>query len=1061
MERSIHGGEVYSCALEAAAGHPVWIAVQQRGIDVVLEAFGPDGRSLALTDSPSYRSGREVLLLEPTESGTYRIEVRPSARAASPGRYEIQREDLSEAGPENPRRLEAERLRQRAVRLYPEETPAARREAAGYYEQALPIWRALGSKRDEAETLACAGEIYRMLGEDRRALERFGASLPLWEALGEEDRRADVLNLSGLAYGSLGENPRALEVYGQALAIRRARGDRFGEATELNNIALIHYGRGELREALAGFEAALERVAEAGDPELESATLLNLGALHGSLGAPRRAVSFYKRALPLARTLGSQETEARIYTSLAVSYRVLGDLGLALSDYGKALEIQRRIGDRAAEARTLQNLGLAYSLLGEPERALPLFEEAIAVAQAIQDRRAEAAALTGLAGAEKQMDHSLQARGHYARAVTLARAVEDRSAEAAALTQLGDLEIRLGHPKAAHEPLARAAELQRAAGNRLGLAMALLRLGRIQRSSRDFPAAVSGLEQALGISREVGARMLEAEALEALAGTERDLGAPERAWTLVEEALAVVESLRSTVVHPDLRASYLASRQEAFELAVDLRMDLERREPGRGHARTALAASERSRARSFLDLLQEAHAEIRQGIDPALAERESDLRQRLNVLALKRTELLAGSSAGPESKRMVEESLAALLADLERVESEIRLRSPRYAALTHPRPLDAGEIQALLAPDTLLLEYFLGERRSHLWVVGPGAVTAFELPGRKAIEDAAREVYQRLRVLTVGEAGPGGAAALSRMILGPAAGLLGRKRLVVVADGALQYVPFAALPDPASARELLLERHEIVSLPSASVLALQRRELAGRPRAAKQIAVFADPVFSRQDPRVAGAGRATPPGSGDRTRSALFDRLPATRREAEGILSLVPAGQALAALDFQASRQTVLTAGLGGYRIVHFATHGLIDARAPQLSGLVLSQVDPAGRPLEGFLGLRDIFNLQLDADLVALSACDTALGKNVRGEGLTGLTRAFLYAGASAVMASLWRVQDRATAELMKRFYRAILVDGLSPAAALRQAQLSLRSEPRWRSPYFWAPFVLQGDWR
>lgn len=258
---------------------------------------------------------------------------------------------------------------------------------------------------------------------------------------------------------------------------------------------------------------------------------------------------------------------------------------------------------------------------------------------------------------------------------------------------------------------------------------------------------------------------------------------------------------------------------------------------------------------------------------------------------------------------------------------------------------------------------------------------------------------------------------------------------------------------------LLLERHEIVQVPSATALAAQRRRLARRPPAPRRLAVVADPVFDPADPRVTGGQVAAVPAAAVRG-EVPFERLPASRREAEAISALAPPGEAVAALDFAASRDRVLGDGLGGFRVVHFATHGVFDAGRPALSGLALSAVDERGQPREGFLHLRDVYTLRLDADLVVLSGCRTALGREVRGEGLLGLTRGFQYAGAPRVVASLWRAEDRATAELMTRFYQALWVDRLPPAAALRAAQLSIRGERRWRDPFFWAGWVIEGVW-
>jgi CHAT domain-containing protein len=242
--------------------------------------------------------------------------------------------------------------------------------------------------------------------------------------------------------------------------------------------------------------------------------------------------------------------------------------------------------------------------------------------------------------------------------------------------------------------------------------------------------------------------------------------------------------------------------------------------------------------------------------------------------------------------------------------------------------------------------------------------------------------------------------------------------------------------------------------------------------APKRLIVLADPVFDPNDPRLTrltklGPAHAKAPASRGAAETAedseapIFERLPGSRREAEAIAALAPPADTRVDLDFDASRAEALSDRLSAYRVVHFATHGVIDAEHPALSGLALSMVDRTGQPQAGFLHLHDVYNLRLNADLVVLSGCRTALGKEVRGEGLLGLTRGFLYAGAPRVLASLWRVEDVATAALMTRFYRALWIEHLRPAAALRAAQLSLSQERRWRDPYFWAGFVLQGDWQ
>jgi len=344
------------------------------------------------------------------------------------------------------------------------------------------------------------------------------------------------------------------------------------------------------------------------------------------------------------------------------------------------------------------------------------------------------------------------------------------------------------------------------------------------------------------------------------------------------------------------------------------------------------------------------------------------------------------------------------------------------------------------------------------------------------------------------------ATRLAQMLLAPVVNQLGGKRLVIVADGALQFIPFAALPIPAAPGENnapasyrpLITGHEIVSLPSASTLAVLRREMNDRKPASKTIAILADPVFTLNDarfaPAVAARNKRTTPsrktsalaeqpeqrglalavaqqaatGSGViRANSQPIPRLPGTRREAERILSLVPDAGRMHVLDFAANRAAVADSGLGEYRYVHFATHGFIDSQHPELSGILLSMYDQKGEPQDGFLRAHEVFNLKLSAELVTLSACQTGLGKEIRGEGLVGLTRGFMYAGTPRVVVSLWSVSDEGTAELMSRFYREMLKEGKRPAAALRAAQIALLNDQKFASPFYWAAFTLQGEWR
>jgi hypothetical protein len=426
----------------------------------------------------------------------------------------------------------------------------------------------------------------------------------------------------------------------------------------------------------------------------------------------------------------------------------------------------------------------------------------------------------------------------------------------------------------------------------------------------------------------------------------------------------------------------------------------------------------------------------------------------------------------------------------------------------------------MLDADTLLLEFSLGLEQSYLWVVSQNSIHSYTLANRSGIERAARVFLQamtargervrfetaderRMRVAHADAEFPQAAADLSRLLLGEATEQLAHKRLLIVADGILHYLPFAALAAPpaptqtgqasllilpassAPYRPLLVE-HEIVSVPSASTLEELRRGVAGRKQASKTVAVFADPVFDGRDERMKAilarktvalhgatptaracavvkatiATHPTTPESGVTGESEAIPRLPFTRREADEIARLVPQAARFEALGFDATRTAATSTALAQFRFVHFATHGFFNAAHPELSGLVLSLVDRDGHATDGFLTANDIFHLKLPVELIVLSGCRTGLGQDVKGEGLVGLTRGFMYAGAARVVVSLWDVNDEATAELMSQFYKGMLgIEGRTPAAALRAAQLALWQKQQWQAPYYWSAFVLQGE--
>ena len=884
--------------------------------------------------------------------------------------------------------------------------------------------------------------------------------MPHWRAAGDAVGEAETLRLIGSDLDDLGDDDLGRERLLRARALSAEAGDLRGECEALDLLAFLESSTGRIDEAITWSDEALSRWPAVGHPEGEGVGWANRGTFHLARGEHAEAYDAFQAALELFASAGVPRRAGIVQSHLGLLHDQRGDYQRAIEAHLEALRLAREAG--APNATSLTAVGLLYHRLGEPERALASYREALPLFEA-----AGARGLRGVAIARHDMGYAFAALGETASAeesyLVALRGFQDlkiASREAQTLHNLGALLARAGRQDEAAEAAAAALEVSRAATDRRGEAYALHVAGLASAAAGHPGPAADALRAALDAMRALGDRAGEAATLEALAAVQRDLGRLEEAIALVDQALELRERLRAGLSGLDLRATYVASHLSAYRLAVDLRMALDERRPGEGFDRAAFEQSERGRARSLLEALPE--PALLADADPTLVAREQDLLRQIH--AAERRPLDPHRRSAPADPT----TLADLFGEYQLVQARVRERAPRQADWSRPRPIGLAETQALLDDDTALLEYALGDTRSHLFVVTRTALRHVELPPRGQVETAARRAHERLsarnrRALERPTAQA--LAELSRMVLAPAAAALSARRLLVVADGALQYVPFAALPVPAPGSGAidvgsppLVLYHEVVHLPSASVLAVLRRERAARRSASRSLAVIADPVFTPDDPRVPeSAGAATRAAEGDRR----FARLRFARKEAEAIAALVPEEDRLLALDFEADRVHLLAPEIAQYRWLHIATHGTVDDRHPDLSGLVLSLVDPAGRPREGLLRAHEIHRLRLGADLVVLSACETALGREVRGEGLYGLARGFLYAGAPRVIASLWSVRDEATAQLMSRFYAAMIRDGLTPSAALRRAQVSLQAEPRWASPFYWAGFVLQGDWQ
>jgi CHAT domain-containing protein/uncharacterized protein HemY len=1061
VERQIAGGESQTYEIRLSAGQFMRITAEQKAIDVTLTLAAPDGKQL-IEMNLTGAGGVESLSAEAPVTGAYRLTLRAAGSAALAGSYQARLDVKPSAEPQDRQRISAEQLMLEAFEL----------------------------KKQGAKTA-------------EQTIEKLQQALAVLRETGEQRWIAWSLSGIGVANSSLSRHEKAIEFLKQALTIQRAGGDRSGEGATLNSLGFAYFSLSNLEKAIENYEPALAIAREVKSRNDEANTLLNIGSVKFNLSRFETALEYREQALAAYRETKNRAGEASALNAMGSVYSSLGKYEKAIEFYKQALAIHREVKNRAGEGIIFHNLGRTYQTLSRFEKAIEFLEQALAIHREVKQRTTEGSALNALGNAYVGLGNYEKASENYQQALTIAREVKNRFGEANALDNLGNVYINLGDNQKAVEYVEQALAITRQIKNRAGEGNALYKLGLVNFNLNRFDKAVEFHEQALTIAREVKIRIREADALYSLAQTHLAQGNVRAAQSRIEESLKVSESLRSDLLSPESRASFLANVQHSYRIYTDLLMRRHRAEPTKNFDALAVEVSERQRARSLLDMLAESGTDLRRDIAPELIKREEILAEQLSDKARQLTQ-----AAKSEQIAALKREISQLENDYEQAQIAIRKASPQYAALTQTQPLKLKEIQAQLDVDTLLLEYSLGEERSYLWAITKDSLTSYELPKEQEIKKDALAVYDLLTARNTKKSGetalqrksrimeaeaklPTATLALSDMLLAPVAAQLGSKQLVIVADGALQYIPFAMLPDPmaggrnqppANNLQPLIVNHEVVSLPSASALAVQRTELADRPIAPKMLAVIADPVFDKMDARFKSATAGTndkaqlqtvaftderslehitDESDEKETRRLVIRRLPFTRQEADGLLALAPKSSRFGATGFQANRATVLSGDLAQYRFVHFATHGLLDTERPGLSSLMLSMFDTRGKTENGFLRVNDIYNMKLPAELVVLSACQTGLGKEIRGEGLIGLTRGFMYAGARRVVVSLWSVNDKATAGLMEKFYSRMLKDNERPAAALRAAQIEMWKQKAWQSPYYWSAFVIQGEWR
>jgi CHAT domain-containing protein/Tfp pilus assembly protein PilF len=1057
-EEEIAAGATREYSLPMSAGDYARVLVDQTKADVAVRLIDPSGQPVADADGPGGRKAQEQLSWIAAAGGNYRLEV----AGKETGRTRVILEDLRPSVPGDTERVEAERGTWEAVHWRSLEDEAWTRKALARYQEVLALWERAGATPEEIATLNEIGAIHRGLGDSETALTLYERALAL--ALKTGDRRGEALTQQnlGVARYQLGEYQPALQDLGESVRLWEALDDSNELALASYGLGVVQFADGNPEAALASLNRALELRRKDGNFDTQASILTAMANIYRDLGDGDKAMEINREALEISRSIHDRGAEAIALQNVGGIYLRRGELQQALELFTSSLEVQRQIGNLGAEAWAFSSLGATTLALGESDRALGFYEQALDI-QTRMGSAWQAYTLRDIGWVYDRKGQPGKALEYYTQALDLSRKFEDRRNEAFCLHGVGQARIALGAARDAIPVLEQAIAVYREIGQASGEVNGLLELGRARQVLGDRERAAELFREALELSRRHKILLQEAVAQSAIARLESERENLPEAAASIEASLRIIESIRPKVASQRQRVSFFASRREYYDFYIDLQMRMHAQDPGGGHLQAALAASERARARALLDLLAEGRIDVRKGISSELKSRESETVSRVSFL---QSRLLEDVTQGGRNASRIEAELDKAEDERDRIEGQIRNEHPRYAAVSNPSPLEPGSIQELLDERTAFLEYTVGKDASYLFVVTRDQMEGYRLPPAGELADLVETVREALKEPGRRQYGRYVDAAhrLYEALLDPARAMLrDRSRLIISPDGPLLLLSFEALlTAPAGGSSFadlpyLIREKSVTYVPSASVFAELGSAGAPAPSGPGLFVGFGDPLYEA-NPATLAAPAADPTMAWGFQTDGLTSprRLPESRSEVEGIASLFPPGTARLYLDGDASEKNVRENPLlKQARWIHFAVHGFLNEERPEYSGLLLAREDDPA--YNGLLQVYEIFNLELTADLVVLSACDTALGKNVSGEGLLGVSRALLYAGAASVVVSLWQVSDASTSDLMVRFYRH-LSEGREKAEALRLSKLELIREGK-AHPYHWAAFTLIGQ--
>jgi tetratricopeptide (TPR) repeat protein len=956
-----------------------------------------------------------------------------------------------------------------------------------FHQQALGLHRNIVEQLDEtadkqtelvaqqavSNDLSNLGIVYDNLGQYKKALSFYKQALAIKKDIADQHGMAKVLSNMGTGYKHLSDYPKAQMYYNQALQIQSQIGDISGIANNLTNLGAVYDSLAQYRQALGAYQEALHLQRQMGDQRGIGSNLSNIGGLYKNRGYLKKALHYYQQALNIQRHMGDQRSEANTLTLLGALYNIQGQYAKALKHYLEALAMHRKVGEKKWVAHTLSNLGVLYYNLGQIENALGYFLQALTIRRELGDKQGEGVELSHLGLAYSTEGLHSKALKRYQAALQIKQELGDKRGEGTDLSLLGGLYATIGEYKKALTYFQQALVIDRALTDKMGESLDLANIGMMYQQLEQYEAARQALQDSIAQLKTLDSPHLW-YAQSHLAAVEAKLHNNTIAIAHYEKALDHIEKLRAALIEKTHKLSFMQNKLFVYDKFITLLQNLHTQQPNQGYDRKALEIFERKQGRVFLEQLGQSGAERFAHLPTSLLQKEQRLQHQLSHTEAELLQARNQPFIEQDHQRLnrLIQQVNKLNAKQEALQAHITANYPAYSALKYPKPISTTTLQnEVLQPGEMMLIYGIMENSTALWVISPREFTMLTIPAGE--EELAEDVaYMRDVILNrLPEIIDEGYPLYEKLIPEAARKQLAKADTVyIVPTGPLYQLPFETLVtndfDYYNPHYLILDQ-AIAYLSSASVLKILR-DTQRHVQPQKKLLAFADPTYASCDNDVdnrAGArARSVAQLRSKAYRQAMgavcFPQLPETQSEAKAIAALFNPADNTLFLGKQASRGNVLQFNpkMSDYRYLLFAVHGLLPNEVKGLvqSSLVLSNVED-----EAYLTMADAFTLQLNADFINLSACNTGGGKKIKGEGIMGLSRAFMYAGTRAIGVTLWSVES-ASAENLSVGIFTNLKAGKQAAEAMRQIKLKMiagkANKRRYRHPFYWAPFVMYG---